>query len=126
MKAISEFFHKPLLGGAYTAVVDRRSEMLSSEFQGYLAVPEGGKGSGVLVLHPWWGLNDTIKKVCDRLAGEGFIACAPDLYHGQIAVTIKETELLSSKLDSEQAKTDIAEAVNLLGERTKPEGQGLG
>ena len=97
--------------------------MLSSEFQGYLAVPSGGKGPGVLVLHPWWGLNDTMKEVCDRLAGEGFIACAPDLYHGQVAVTIKEAELLSSALDPEQAKADIAEAVNLLRERVKPEGQ---
>jgi carboxymethylenebutenolidase len=100
--------------------------MLSSQFQGYLAVPGGGKGPGVLVLHPWWGLNDTMKRVCDRLAREGFIACAPDLYHGQVAVTIKEAELLSSELDPEQAKADIAHAVNLLWERVNSEGQGLG
>jgi carboxymethylenebutenolidase len=100
--------------------------MLNSQLQGYLAVPESGKGPGVLVLHPWWGLNDTIKGVCDRLAREGFIACAPDLYHGQLAVTIKEAELLSSKLDPEQAKADIAEAVNLLWKRVSPESQGLG
>jgi carboxymethylenebutenolidase len=79
-----------------------------------------------LVLHPWWGLNDTIKGVCDRLAKEGFIACAPDLYHGQVAVTIQEAELLSSKLDPEQAKADVAAAVTLLGERLKPEDQELG
>jgi carboxymethylenebutenolidase len=100
--------------------------MLSTQFQGYLAVPESGKGPGVLVLHPWWGLNDTMKELCDRLAGEGFIACAPDLYHGQVAVTIEEAEVLSSKLDPEQAKADIAEAVKLLWERANPEGQGLG
>jgi carboxymethylenebutenolidase len=90
--------------------------MLNSQFQGYLARPEGEQGPGVLVLHPWWGLNDTIKGVCDRLAKEGFIACAPDLYHGQVAVTIQEAELLSSKLDPEQAKADVAAAVTLLGE----------
>jgi len=100
--------------------------MLNSQFQGYLAIPEGGQGPGVLVLHPWWGLNDTMKRVCDRLAGEGFIACAPDLYHEQLAVTIEEAELLSSKLDPEQAKAGIAEAVKLLWERARPEGQGLG
>jgi carboxymethylenebutenolidase len=100
--------------------------VLSSQFQGHLAVPSGGTGPGVLVLHPWWGLNDTVKGVCDQLAGEGFVACAPDLYHGQIAVTIKEAELLSSKLDPEQAKADIAEAVKLLWERGDPESQGLG
>ena len=67
-----------------------------------------------------------MKGVCDRLAGEGFIACAPDLYHGQLAVTIEEAELLSSKLEPEQAIADIAEAVKLLWERARPEDQGLG
>jgi dienelactone hydrolase len=56
---------------------------------GYLANPPAGSGSPVLVLHPWWGLNDTIKGVCDRLAGAGFLAFAPDLYHGKMATTIK-------------------------------------
>ena len=100
--------------------------MSNTQFQGYLAAPVGGKGPGVLVLHPWWGLNDTIREVCDRLAKEGFIACAPDLYHGQVAVTIEEAEQLSSKLDAEGAKTDIAGAVKLLWERAGSEGQGLG
>jgi carboxymethylenebutenolidase len=67
-----------------------------------------------------------MKEVCDRLASEGFIAYAPDLYHGQVAVTIKEAELLSSELDPEQAKADVAAAVKLLWERVNPEGQGLG
>jgi carboxymethylenebutenolidase len=100
--------------------------MLNSQFQGYLAVPESGKGPGVLVLHPWWGLNDTMKEVCNRLAGEGFIACAPDLYHGQVAVTIEEAEVLSGKLNPEQAKADITEAVKLLWEHARPGGQALG
>jgi carboxymethylenebutenolidase len=67
-----------------------------------------------------------MKGVCDQLAREEFIACAPDLYHGQVAVTVKEAELLSSELDPEQAKADIADAVNLLRERVNPESQGLG
>lgn len=99
--------------------------MSNTQFQGYLASPSGGEGPGVLVLHPWWGLNDTIKAVCDRLANEGFVACAPDLYHGQVAVTIEEAEWLSSKLGAESAKADIAEAVKLLSERAGSEGLGV-
>jgi dienelactone hydrolase len=46
---------------------------------GYLAVPPAGKGPGVLVLQAWWGLNDSIKEFCRRLADAGFVAFAPDL-----------------------------------------------
>jgi carboxymethylenebutenolidase len=64
-------------------------------------------------------LNDTIKAICDRLASEGFTAYAPDLYHGQLAVTIEEAEVLSENLDQEQAKADVAGAMNFLSERAK-------
>ncbi len=50
---------------------------------GYLAVPGGGSGPGVIVIQEWWGLVDHIKDVCDRFAAAGFVALAPDLYHGQ-------------------------------------------
>jgi carboxymethylenebutenolidase len=69
--------------------------MQSSQPEGYLAVSASGEGPGVLVLHAWWGLNDTMKEVCDRLARQGFIAYAPDLYHGKLASTIEEAEVLS-------------------------------
>ena len=42
--------------------------------EGYLALPESGTGPGVLVLHAWWGLNNTIKAFCTRLAEAGFVA----------------------------------------------------
>ena len=47
---------------------------------GYLAVPESGNGPGVIVLHEWWGLDESMKAYCDRFAAEGFVALAPDLY----------------------------------------------
>ena len=50
---------------------------------GYLAIPEKGSGPGVVVLQEWWGLVAHIKDVCDRFAAEGFVALAPDLYHGK-------------------------------------------
>jgi carboxymethylenebutenolidase len=94
---------------------------------GYLAIPPTGKGEAVLVLHAWWGLNDTIKAFCTRLASSGFVAFAPDLYHGRVADTIPEAESLGQALDANylQAKAEIAEAARFLGERAGPTGQGL-
>lgn len=94
---------------------------------GFLAVPPAGKGPGVLVLHAWWGLNDTIKAFCAELAESGFVAFAPDLYHGKVANTIPEAEALGSALDSShlQAKAEIAEATRFLNERAGPTGRGL-
>lgn len=85
---------------------------------GYLAIPPTGKGSPVLVLHAWWGLNDTIKAFCNRLAEAGFVAFAPDLYHGKVADTIADAERLGSALDANhlQAKAEIVEAARFLNE----------
>ncbi len=100
--------------------------MTHSQPEGYLALPASGNGPGVLVLHAWWGLSGAIKEFCQRLAGEGFVAYAPDLYHGQLASTIEQAEILSSQLDPERAFADIASAVNLLSARAQPAGSGLG
>lgn len=94
--------------------------------QGFLAIPAMGKRPGLLVLHPWWGLNETMKALCGRLAREGFITFAPDLYRGKIAATIKDAETLSSNLNEMQAKSDIADAVTFLSERADLSGPGLG
>jgi len=101
--------------------------MTQSQPDGFLAVPPTGKGPGVLVLHAWWGLNDTIKGVCDRLAGEGFVAFAPDLYHGKVADTIPDAEVLGSVVDANhlQAKAEIAEATKFLSERAGQAERGL-
>lgn len=80
----------------------------------YLAMPERGVGPGVLVLHAWWGLTDFFKNFCDRLAGEGFVVLAPDLYHGATAATIEQAERLSSKLSRAQATKEIPAAADHL------------
>jgi len=92
--------------------------MIHSQPEGFLAIPRVGKGPGVLVLHAWWGLNDTIKAFCTRLSDSGFMAFAPDLYHGKIADTIANAEKLSTALDADQTKVsaDIAEAKKFLFE----------
>jgi len=93
--------------------------MTHSKPLGFLAVPPTGKGPGVLVLHAWWGLNDTMKAFCTRLAESGFVALAPDLYHGQVADNIADAETLGRALDANhlQAKAEIADATTFLNER---------
>lgn len=95
---------------------------------GFLAGSATGKGRGLLVLHAWWGLNETVKAICRRFAAEGFTTFAPDLYRGKIATTIKEAETLGSQLDKNeaQARSDIAHAVTYLSERTDVVGPELG
>lgn len=92
---------------------------------GYLAIPPSGNGSAVLVLHAWWGLNDTMRAFCTRLAESGFVVFAPDLYHGKIADTIAAAETLSNALDFDRAKADITDAIMFLKERAGQPAVGL-
>jgi carboxymethylenebutenolidase len=82
----------------------------------YLAVPEHGSGPGVVVLHAWWGLTEPFRQVCDRLAEAGFVAIAPDLYHGKTTASVEEAQALVEALDRdvERWRADIAEAVQVL------------
>ena len=93
---------------------------------GYLTLPTGGEGPGVLVLHAWWGLNDFFKDFCERLAQEGFVALAPDLYHGKVAATIEEAEHLAEGREKEQARADMDAAVTYLLQHPAVKGRGLG
>lgn len=101
--------------------------MSPSQPNGYLALPSSGNGPGVMVLHAWWGLNDTVKAFCRRLAGAGFVAFAPDLYHGQIADNIADAERLAGALDTNhlQAKADIAAAAAFLNGYLEQPARGL-
>lgn len=88
--------------------------------QGYLALPASGIGPGVIVIQEWWGLVPQIMNTCDRLATQGFVALAPDLYHGEIA---KHDEMdkaghLMSTLPMDRAARDMGAAVEFL--RTYP------
>lgn len=95
--------------------------------QGFLALPTSGKGPGVLVLHPWWGLNRTIKDICTQLSEAGFIAFAPDLYHGKVVTTIPEAEAMVKMLnqDSAKAEADASAATRFLAERSEAGAGGL-
>lgn len=80
----------------------------------YLALPTGGAGPGVLVLHAWWGLNDTFRRFCDRLAGEGFVALAPDMYDGQVATTRESALQLMRQMNKDAARKTLNASVKEL------------
>jgi carboxymethylenebutenolidase len=101
-------------------------DMTEQQQNHYMAVPPSGRGPGVLVLHAWWGLNDFMRDFCQRLAREGFVALAPDLYHGKIARTIAEAEQLSSNMDQQVTATDILSALESLRRLPAVAGSGLG
>lgn len=83
---------------------------------GYLATPDAGSGPGVVVLHAWWGLTEPFRQACDQLAAAGFVALAPDLYHGKTATTVEEAQALATALGQEEQRVrgDIAGALQYL------------
>jgi carboxymethylenebutenolidase len=83
---------------------------------GYLSVPEGGSGPGLVVIQEWWGLVDHIKDVCDRFADAGFVALAPDLYHGESTTEPDEAGKLMMALNIDQAVADMSGAIAYLQE----------
>jgi carboxymethylenebutenolidase len=82
--------------------------------QGYLATPASGRGPGVVVIQEWWGLVGHITDVADRFAAEGFVALAPDLYHGKTASEPDEAGKLMMSLQMDKAAKDLSGAVDFL------------
>jgi carboxymethylenebutenolidase len=73
---------------------------------GYLATPSAGdKARGVVVIQEWWGLNDQIKGVADRLASLGYRALVPDLYRGKVTLEMAEAKHMMTNLDFADAAT---------------------
>lgn len=96
--------------------------------RGYLCLPDSGSGPGVLVMQEWWGLDSGIKTMAERLAAAGFVALAPDLYHGELA---EHTEMdkagqLMSSLPPDRAARDMSAAVDYLQGRPDVTGDGIG
>lgn len=90
-----------------------------SPVPGYLAQPEGeGAYPGVVVIQEWWGLNDHIKDVTERLAKAGYVAVSPDLYHGKVANEPDDARQLAMAMERPRAIKDIQGAVDYL--RTLP------
>ena len=81
---------------------------------GYFAVPDSGKGPAVVVIQEWWGLVDHIEDVVDRFAREGFLAVAPDLYHGKTTTSPDDAGKMLMELDVERAEREIARAADFV------------
>ena len=85
---------------------------------GYVAAPaSGGPYPGVVVIQEWWGLNDNIRDIANRVAAEGYVALAPDLYHGEVAQEPDLAQKLMMSLVQEQAVQDMNGAVAALQAR---------
>ncbi len=84
--------------------------------RGYLAVPDEGSGPGLLVIQEWWGLNPQMKGTADFLADNGFVALAPDLYHGELAGhdEMDKAGHLMTSLPAVQAADDMSAAIDFL------------
>ncbi|CAB4872926.1 unannotated protein [freshwater metagenome] len=82
---------------------------------GYIA---GDSGPGVVVIQEWWGLNEHIKDIVDRFAAAGFVAIAPDLYHGASATEPDGAGKLMMALNLAEAGKDMSGAIDLLQQRT--------
>src|SRR5438309_10253712 len=83
---------------------------------GYLVKPPAGSGPGVLVIQEWWGLDSGIKEMADRLAASGFVALAPDLYHGELARhdEMDKAAHLMQSMPPDRAGRDMSGAVDYL------------
>lgn len=86
------------------------------ENTGYLASPANPTNSpAVVVIQEWWGLNEQIRRVADRLAACGYLALVPDLYRGETTVEEEEAHHLMDNLNfADAVNQDIRGAVNFL------------
>jgi carboxymethylenebutenolidase len=99
-----------------------------STASGYLALPAGGSGPGVIVIQEWWGLDSGIKEMADRLAEAGFVALAPDLYHGELAghTEMDRAGELMNEMPPDRAGRDMSGAVDFLADHTATTGDAVG
>ena len=83
---------------------------------GYYTEPAAGPAApGVVVIQEWWGVNDQIRGVADRLSKAGYRVIVPDLYRGKVGLEVKEAEHLMGDLDfGDAASQDIRGAVQYL------------
>jgi carboxymethylenebutenolidase len=93
---------------------------------GYLASPADEHGPATIVLQEWWGLEEHIRSICDRFAGEGFFALAPDLYRGETTTQPSEAEQKMMALSMDQVEQDMCGAAEFLASRPGVEGTGVG
>jgi len=83
--------------------------------QGILYTPAGkGPFPGLIVIHEWWGLNDWVKEQASKLADQGYVALAVDLYRGKVATTPDEAHQIMRGVPEDRAQRDLHAAFEFL------------
>jgi carboxymethylenebutenolidase len=104
---------RPVISQAM-AYTEYRDELV----YGYFAAPADmfEPLPAIIMIHEWWGLNDNIRAMADRLAGEGYIVFAVDLYHGKVANTPGEARVLMMEAveDPEPSRANIRAAFDFV------------
>lgn len=95
-----------------------------SDVSGELAEPSGsGKAPAVVLIQEYWGVNDHIRDLVGRLAKEGFLVLAPDLYHGKVTTDATEAGKWMTELDTLKAVDEIAGAARFLEAHPRSNGK---
>lgn len=104
----------PAAEAGTAAAVESEEVAYGDGANGFLARPAGAQGPlpGLIVIHEWWGLNDNIRAVARRLAGQGYLALAVDLYGGEVASTPEKARELTGKVrnDPDAARANLRQA----------------
>lgn len=99
----------------------------SETVRGILYVPPGkGPFPGLIVVHEWWGLNDWVKEQASKLADQGYVALAIDLYRGKVATTPNEAHEFMGGVPQERAKSDMEAAFHYLESQANVKKQRIG
>jgi carboxymethylenebutenolidase len=128
MRAKHRIISTVLLFGLFAAILGVHAEGPKTEMvkfpsgkdtiDGFLAVPEQpGRYPGVIVIHEWWGLNDWVKEQTQKIAEQGYVALAVDLYRGKTATDPNEAHELMRGLPQDRALRDMQAAFDYLAAR---------
>lgn len=99
----------------------------SEKVQGMLYTPSGkGPFPAIIVIHEWWGLNDWVKQQASKLADQGYVALAVDLYRGKVATTPDEAHEIMRGVPQDRAKQDLDAAFTYLKSLNNVKGDRIG
>ena len=129
-RTIAAVFLVGLLAAILVArAADPKTEMVKfpsgkDTIEGFLAVPEKpGRYPGVIVIHEWWGLNDWVKEQTQKIAEQGYVVVAVDLYRGKTATDPNEAHELMRGLPQDRAIRDMQAAYDYLAARKDVNGR---
>lgn len=130
-KAMTLLFAACLLAGSAAAAEVKTQDITlksgDEEIKAFLCVPEGkGPFPAIVVIQEWWGLTDWIKDNAKRLAAQGYVTLAPDLYRGKIADSPATAKQLLSGMPQDRALRDLRAAADALAARRDVNKEKLG